>query len=197
MRREPRTESPRPAASVESNVVLSGEPLAAAGFAERLPAVTVEKADEVIQNCAEAIMRRIGFFCRVQVADGDGEYRDVRIVTDAESADSMAGRRNSTISAVQHLVDRMSTRITGETVHVNVDINNYRQRRDGRLATLARDAMSRVKNSGEPEHLPAMNARERRLVHLEVAEIDGLTTITEGQDRDRHVVIKLEDASES
>ncbi len=41
--------------------------------------------------------------------------------------------------------------------------------------------MARVKESGEPEHLPAMNARERRVVHMEVAEVDGLTTITEAR----------------
>ncbi len=87
------------------------------------------QADEFIADFARDLMNKSGFMCSVKVEAGDDDYRNVRLVTDADSANVMAGRRNSTISAIQHLVDRLATRVAGEQVHVNVDINNYRQRK--------------------------------------------------------------------
>lgn len=176
--------------------VVSGEPIVAMDLAERMAIAEGADLDQVISATTEDLMKRCGFFCRANVSEGEDGYRNVRIVTDAGSADAMAGRRNSMISSVQHLVDRIVSNASGDHVKVDVDINNYRQRRDGKLARLASDAMSRVRETGEPDHLPPMNARERRVVHMEVAEVDGLSTITEGEGPDRHVVIVKEQDGE-
>ena len=169
--------------------VVSGDPLAALDMASVLPAVEGADIDETIARTAEDLLRRCGIFSRAQVTVGDDGYHNVRMVTDANSADIMAGRRNSIINSVQHLCDRIASRASGDHVKVNVDINNHRQRRDGGLAQMAEGAVNRLKETGEEQHLDPMNARERRIVHMEIAEIEGVDTTTIGEGPDRHVVI--------
>lgn len=185
---EERNESPRPTERPAATV-LTGDPLAALEMASVLPAVEGANIDETIARTAEDLLLRCGIYSRAQVSMGEDGYRNVRMVTDANSADIMAGRRNSVISSVQHLCDRIATRVAGEHVKINVDINNYRQRSDGGLSKMAEGAINRVKETGEPLHLDPMNARERRIVHMEVAEVEGVDTTTVGEGPDRHVVI--------
>ena len=72
---------------------------------------------------------------------------------------------------------------------MNLDINNYRRRREGKLVGMAQDAMARVRQSGAEDHLPGMSPRDRRIVHMEVAKEEALDTYTAGQGMDRHVVV--------
>ena len=148
------------------------------------------EAAELQRSLAAELMRRGGFLSRCTVEPGD--YNQVRIVTDGDSAAVLIGHHGHTIDAVEHLVDRMSARIMGTHVPVNVDINNYRRRREGQLVSLARRAMSQVRATGEEVHLPPQNARDRRVIHLEVAEYEGLTTYSDGEGLERHVVVTLE-----
>jgi len=167
-----------------------GEPVAVAEGTPRIAGATVESATEHVQAVTEELLKRCGFMGRVAVnKDNESDYLQVRCIVDMNSIDAMVGRRSSAITAIQHLVDRLVTRSVGEHVPINMDINNYRQRQDGQLTTMARGAMARVTAGGDDDHLPSMNARERRVIHMEVAEIDELATYTKGTGMDRHVVI--------
>ncbi len=155
------------------------------------PTVPVSEAAELQRGLAEELMRRCGFISRTTVHEG--EYNQVRIVTDGDSASVLIGHHGVTIYALEHLVDRLSARILGEHVPVNVDVNNYRRRREGRLVEQAQRAVSRVRATGEEVHLPPQNARDRRVVHLEVARHEGVATYTVGEGEERHVVVTFPD----
>lgn len=201
-RRERRPRDERPAAAtVEKDVPVKksqpetpmppmGEPIAVAATTAGIASADVEAVDANVQAITEELLRRCGFFASVRLLEkNDDDRLPVRAVVDAESVEAMVGRRNSAISSVQHLVERLNQKSTGEFQPLDMDINNYRQRQDGKLTRLAQDAIGRVQQSGDEDHLPPMNARDRRMVHMEVAEVDGLHTYTVGQGMDRHVVI--------
>jgi spoIIIJ-associated protein len=71
------------------------------------------------------------------------------------------------------------------------DFNNYRQERENLIAELAKAAAKKVLATGQDISLPAMNAYERRLVHLALAIHPEVKTESTGLKQDRHVVIKL------
>ena len=73
---------------------------------------------------------------------------------------------------------------------VLVDVEDYRKRRRSRVAGMAREVALRVKRSGRPESLEPMSSLERKVVHDTVAELGGLETASEGQEPQRHVVIR-------
>lgn len=71
------------------------------------------------------------------------------------------------------------------------DINNYRREREGLITELARAAARKVVATKEAIPLPAMNAYERRIVHLELAAHPDVRTESAGAGAGRYVIVKL------
>ena len=164
-----------------------GEPVAATTLSKRESGYTIEQTVELQTKFSERLMAMSGFTCRCSVVED--EYNQVKLVVDADSAGILIGRHGYTIDAIEHLVERMTSRSIGDRVRMNLDINNYRLKREAKLVSMAQDAMTRVRNSGSEDHLPPMSPRDRRIVHMQVTDDDQLDTYTAGQGSDRHVVV--------
>ncbi len=177
--------------SATATVIKEG--LKGVSFAEAIRDVPEGEVKATLEKLAGGMLIRAGFPCRCQVHEGD--YLQVRVVTDDASAGMLIGRHGATVDSVEHLVERMISTARGDRVKMNLDINNYRRRRQDTLADRVDDAVNRVQETGREYHLEPMNARERRLVHLQVEAIEGLTTVTVAEDRSKHVVISREDAA--
>jgi hypothetical protein len=76
---------------------------------------------------------------------------------------------------------------------MNLDINNYRARRDDGLIIRARNAAAEARNTGERVELPPMHPRERRVVHLEIVDLDDLATYTVDGPDGKYVVVSPAD----
>lgn len=164
-----------------------GEPVKALTITKTIAKTDVSESAQLQQNLSEKLMNICGFPCRCEVTSD--EYNRIKIITDADSAGILIGRRGYTIDAIEHLVDRMSARAMSEHVRMNLDVNNYRVRRNSELVADTKVAVTSVLDSGESVHLEPVCARERRLMHMEVADIEGLDTYTSGYGPKRHVVI--------
>ncbi len=90
---------------------------------------------------------------------------------------------------LDYLVKLMANKI-GETSPFFVDINNYRRERENLILELARAAARKVIATKQEISLPAMNAYERRLVHLELVSRPDVKTESVGEGKSRYVVIK-------
>lgn len=93
------------------------------------------------------------------------------------------------VNNLNHLVKLMVDKID-ETSPVFVDINNYRRERENLILELARAASRKAATTREEVALPAMNAYERRLIHLELASRPDVKTESIGEGKNRYVVIK-------
>ena len=90
---------------------------------------------------------------------------------------------------LDYLVKLMANKI-GEASPFFVDINNYRRERENLILELARAAARKVIATKQEISLPAMNAYERRLVHLELVSRPDVKTESVGEGKSRYVVIK-------
>jgi spoIIIJ-associated protein len=88
----------------------------------------------------------------------------------------------------EHIINLVSKRNGWE--NFVVDINNYRRERERLIGELAKAAARKVLLSKEAVSLPAMNAYERRLIHLELASRPDVKTESLGEGKERHVVVK-------
>lgn len=108
-----------------------------------------------------------------------------------EGADlgALIGRGGENLVALQQIVSAITSKKVGRTVHVPVDVEGYRQRREEQLREIARRVASRVRSSGQAVTLEPMLAYERRIVHLAVQDQPGIKTESVGMDPNRRVVI--------
>jgi len=101
----------------------------------------------------------------------------------------LIGQRGDTMRALQFMVSSALKNNDYETNRVNVDVADYKKQRAERLAQTAEAWMVQVKESGEPMDLKPMNAADRRVIHKLAAE-HGLVSDSEGEGRDRHIVLR-------
>jgi spoIIIJ-associated protein len=102
----------------------------------------------------------------------------------------LIGQHGENMRSLQYLISTALKNNNFEHTRVNVDIADYKKQRADRLREKAEDWVKQVKDSGEPMDLQPMNAADRRVVHQLAAEY-GLTSESDGEGRDRHIVLRL------
>ena len=102
------------------------------------------------------------------------------------------GRNGNTLQALEYLcnvvINRQSDSDKG--IRITVDVGGYKKRRDDKLRSIARKVADRVRREGKPFTLNPMNAAERRLVHIELADDESVESESTGYGKGRRVVIK-------
>ena len=101
----------------------------------------------------------------------------------------LIGQHAETMRSLQYIVSTALKNNNYANTRVNVDIADYKRQRADRLSHTAEAWVKQVRDSGEPMALKPMNAADRRVVHQLAAEY-GLTSESEGEGRDRHIVLK-------
>src|SRR5213596_3880064 len=102
---------------------------------------------------------------------------------------ALIGRGGENLVALQQIVSAITSKRVGRSVHIPVDIEGYRRRREDQLREIAQRVASRVRASGQAVTLEPMLAYERRIVHLAVQDTPGVKTESVGVDPNRRVVI--------
>jgi predicted RNA-binding protein Jag len=184
-----RNSNPSPVVEqVPDTMIVTG--LKAKSYASAVRDVPEEALNDTVCDFTSGVLVRAGFPCRCEVKEG--EYRQVRVTTGDDSAGMLIGRHGSTVDAVEHLIERMMGVAAGDRVRMNLDINNYRRRREDTLVERVAEAVDRVKETERDYHMEPMCARERRLIHLETEKFDGIRTYTLMRSGDKHVVLALD-----
>lgn len=107
----------------------------------------------------------------------------------------LIGQHGETLRNLQHLVSTTLRCQGAELVRVNIDVADYKRQRNDRLVEQAADWVKQVRESGETMHLRPMGAAERRVVHQAVSDYGDVETHSEGEGRERHIVLtKISDA---
>jgi spoIIIJ-associated protein len=99
------------------------------------------------------------------------------------------GRRGQTIDAVQHLAQRIVFPEGPSSTRVEIDADDYRERRAELLRADADDAADEALREGRAVELDPMPASERRIVHEHLRERGGVETHSEGDEPDRYLVV--------
>jgi spoIIIJ-associated protein len=114
-----------------------------------------------------------------------------RLNLTGDDAELLARHRGEPIKALQHVVDMAFSRAFDDDRRVFVDALGYRKGKDVELRQMARLLADKVKQSGLDQQLGPLNPYERRIVHLAVAEVPGVTTESVGDAFSKTVLISL------
>lgn len=101
----------------------------------------------------------------------------------------LIGQRGDTLRSLQQLISTTLKNREAEVNRVNLDIAGYKKQRNERLVEKVADWVKQVRDTGESMDLPMMNAAERRVVHQAISDYSDVETHSEGEGRDRHVIL--------
>ena len=161
---------------------------------ERAELEAAEASPEALaagKEILETLMGHLGFE-GVSVEIREGETSRLNVVGDGgdhEALGSLIGRKGERLSALQHLVNLMLSRRTGQWTRVLVDVEDYRGRRERQLVDLATRAAERVVETGKMLQLEPMPALERRWIHIALRDNPGVSTQSIGEEPNRRVVV--------
>ena len=103
----------------------------------------------------------------------------------------LIGKHGQTLDSLQYLTNLVANKNSSERVRVIIDVEDYRDRRIETLTRLANRLADKVKRTGERVALEPMNPHERKIIHMALQGDRRVTTLSEGDDPYRHVVIEL------
>jgi len=104
----------------------------------------------------------------------------------------LIGKGGNTLKALETLVKQKINSDFNIRPYISLDVENYREKQQKRLERLAKNLAKEVSKTNVEVHLENMNAYDRRIVHNALTNFKGIVTISEGEEPNRHVVIKPE-----
>ncbi|HVA09265.1 MAG TPA: RNA-binding cell elongation regulator Jag/EloR [Acidimicrobiales bacterium] len=114
----------------------------------------------------------------------------IEIAASGDDLGLLVGPRGSTLSALQDLTRAVVQRqCPSRTDRILVDVAGYREKRSAALKRFSAQIAQEVIASGQEKALEAMSPADRKSVHDAVNEIEGVSTRSEGEDPNRHIVI--------
>ena len=172
----------------EKSAVSSAEPVLKNGDAAMDRAVTAE-AQVVL---AETFLRNVFAAMHIDLAMERSESEEGTVFNLAgEDLGILIGKHGQTLDSLQYLTNLVANKNSNERVRVIIDVEDYRDRRIETLNRLAARLADKVKRTGERVALEPMNPHERKIIHMALQGDRRVTTLSEGDEPYRHVVIEL------
>ena len=109
---------------------------------------------------------------------------------EGESLGILIGKHGQTLDALQYLTNLAANRgVASERLHVQLDIEGYRARREETLTRLAGHLAEKACRIGQEIHLEPMNRHERKIIHMALQDSRKVSTYSAGDEPRRYVVI--------
>lgn len=150
--------------------------------------VALERQAEVAADFLTQLTAEFGLDATVTVARPDDETVELQL--SGSDLGILIGPKGTTLTALQNLTRTVVFNETGgSNGHINVDVSGYRQKRTEALVRFATQVADNVKKSGARTVLEPMSSIDRKVVHDTISTIEGVSTISEGEEPRRRVVV--------
>ncbi|HZT99052.1 MAG TPA: RNA-binding cell elongation regulator Jag/EloR [Ktedonobacteraceae bacterium] len=144
---------------------------------------------EITVDILQHILRYMNLRASVQVRSTHPLTLNIQGIN--ENLGLLIGRRGETLAALQLLVGLIFGHRTKRRIRIVIDAENYRERREANLRSLALRVAQQVRNYRRSIALEAMPPHERRIVHLALSDSKDISTESIGEGEERRVVISL------
>lgn len=102
----------------------------------------------------------------------------------------LIGKEGKNLKALELVVKQHIHNLINSYPYLILNVGNYNERHELHLQNLAKKIANEVKNTRQEVIMDNMNSYERRIVHNALANIKGVTTISEGEEPNRHIIVK-------
>ncbi len=163
------------------------EPAAPPVEAEAPAAAEQPAGYEEIRSFLGGLLERMGVKAEIEIGPRENGGIDVNLSGSGMGA--IIGRRGETLDAIQHLTNYVVNRGSDKHMHISVDAENYRSKREESLARLAEKMAEKAIKYKRSMALEPMNSYERHVIHTALQNYEGVTTSSTGVEPNRRVVV--------
>ncbi|WP_428910283.1 RNA-binding cell elongation regulator Jag/EloR [Niallia sp. Krafla_26] len=121
--------------------------------------------------------------------DVDQSGKQVKFVLSGEKIALLIGKRGQTLNSLQYLTQLVINRYSKHYLHVTLDAEHYRERRNETLVHLAQRLAQKAVQTGKQVALEPMPSYERKIIHTALLENKKIKTYSSGEDPHRHIII--------
>jgi len=145
-----------------------------------------EERTEQVNTFLNGLFERMDIEVGLDISEEEGS---INVILTGKDPGALIGRRGETLDAIQHLANYVVNRSVSGRVRINLDAENYRQRRNEALESLATRTAGKVIKYRRNMTLDPMNAYERHVIHTALQEHKGVSTFSVGTEPNRRVVV--------
>lgn len=147
--------------------------------------------EESIQFARKHLEDLLSFFSANLTVSASCEDDVIELSVPSSSFNSiLIGRNAETLRSFQFMISTMLRNNEAELTRVNIDIAGYKKQRADKLADQAQTWIEEVRSTGNSKTLD-LNAADRRIVHGVASEYSDIETHSEGEGRDRKLIISV------
>jgi spoIIIJ-associated protein len=148
----------------------------------------MEKENKIIQEEVEKLLKQIGIQSSVEVSSFEEGFK---VMLDAgEDNALLIGKHGNTLASLELIITLITSNKLGEFKRTTVEVGSYRSEREQYLKDLADKLREEVIDSGYEKPVRGLKPWERRFLHMYLQDDTEVITESEGEDRDRTLVIK-------
>ena len=161
---------------------------------EKQPETVQTLGEEVDDEKAQAIRKFLSGLLEQMESTAEihiylAEKGRYKVILEGKGLGALIGRRGETLDAIQQLTSYAVNRGGGGRVRVQLDAENYREKREQSLQHLARKVAAKVTKYHRSVMLEPMNAYERHVIHTALQDVPGVTTYSTGTEPNRRVIV--------
>lgn len=146
--------------------------------------------NQISEKCSR-IIELVGMKAKVTIGEKP-EEGIVEVKIEVDDGGILIGYRGQNLQSLQYLLSLMfSEALEGQ--HMIIDVNRYREENIAQLKKKVTEIANQVKTTGITYDMGFLSPFDRRIVHMVVSEVEGVTTESIGEDRIKKLVIKKED----
>lgn len=150
----------------------------------------MSKNKKIVEKIARELLEKLGFpEAEISSTQDEDNKINLQIHIPPEDSGLLIGFHGETIMSLQLIIGQMVAKKIGEWQTIIVNIGDYREKRKEALETMAFQAANRVKITNRAVVIPYLNSSERRLVHLILAGDEAVSTRSEGEGKQRRLII--------
>lgn len=146
-----------------------------------------ENAEKIAKEFLEDIFKKMKIEIEINVSPNKKNH--INIDLKGKDIGVIIGKRGQTLDSLQYLVNLIINKGEFAYTSVNVDTEDYRERRKQVLENLAINLAKKVKKIDRSVNLEPMNPYERRIIHSKLQNDQNIKTYSEGTEPFRYVVI--------
>ncbi len=155
--------------------------------------ITLDEQEPTALDFVSGLVDAFGYEADVSSHSDDDEAVEIHV--EGDDLGLLVGQRGTTLASIAELTrtavaQQHAGRLEGR---LRVDVAGYRARRKDALVRFAGQIADKVLDTGESVALEPMSPPDRKIVHDAVNDLDGVHTVSRGEDRGRHVVIQPDD----